>query len=271
MKKTDDNRRFSNIMQFLVATAAKVAARPGVASTYDEDGVRYLKFGTPWVQGAMRIDAPQALEVEYIQQMMLWSLFMPSPKTICQLGLGAGALTKFCYQHYPEATIEVVEINPRVVEICREEFHLPPESSRLKIVVEDAEDYVAHPDNQGRHDILQVDLYDAQAAEPACGSQEFYRGCAAVLGEHGLMTVNLLCEFPGHHDHFRRMNQVFEAVAWLPEVHEGNKVAIAFKSAPVIDFEALYQRASEIEAQLALPARSWVDGLYIWMADAPFD
>src|SRR5699024_8122956 len=212
MKKIDENRRFANIMQFLPATAAKVTPRSAGISTYDEEGVRYLKFGTPWVQGAMRVNAPLVLEVEYIQQMMLWTLFMSSPKSICQLGLGAGSLTKFCHKHYPAAITEVVEINPDVIEVCRHEFHLPAESSTLKVIIEDAEDYVAKPGNRGRYDVLQVDLYDAQAMEPACGSQEFYRDCAAVLNDNGVMTVNLLCEFPAHYDHFRRMNQVFEAV-----------------------------------------------------------
>jgi spermidine synthase len=31
----------------------------------EERGVRYLHFGSPWVQGAMRIARPWALELEY--------------------------------------------------------------------------------------------------------------------------------------------------------------------------------------------------------------
>ena len=42
------------------------------------DGVRYLHLGTPWVQGAMRIRKSLALELEYIQRMMVWMLLRPS-------------------------------------------------------------------------------------------------------------------------------------------------------------------------------------------------
>ena len=36
--------------------------------------MRYLHLGTPWVQGAMRIDEPLAIELEYVRRMMVWML-----------------------------------------------------------------------------------------------------------------------------------------------------------------------------------------------------
>ena len=51
----------------------------------------------------MRIARPWQLELEYQQQMMALALFLPRPQRILQLGLGAAALTKFCYRHLPEA------------------------------------------------------------------------------------------------------------------------------------------------------------------------
>src|SRR4051812_24767587 len=64
----------------------------------EQDGVRFLHFGTEWVQGAMRIRKPDWLELEYAQQMMAWMLFNEQPERIVQLGLGTAALTKFCYR-----------------------------------------------------------------------------------------------------------------------------------------------------------------------------
>jgi spermidine synthase len=61
----------------------------------EEDGVRYLHFGTEWIQGGMRIARPWQLELEYQKQMMALALFLPEPQRILQLGLGAAALTKF--------------------------------------------------------------------------------------------------------------------------------------------------------------------------------
>ncbi|MBC7663772.1 MAG: spermidine synthase, partial [Caulobacter sp.] len=47
-------------------------------------GVRFLHLGTSWVQGAMRIDRPDHIELEYVQMMMLWMLFAEQPRHIVQ-------------------------------------------------------------------------------------------------------------------------------------------------------------------------------------------
>ena len=44
--------------------------------TFSEIGdVRYLHFGTPWVQGAMNVRRPYKLELEYARMMMAYLLF----------------------------------------------------------------------------------------------------------------------------------------------------------------------------------------------------
>jgi len=50
----------------------------------------------------------------------------------------------------------------------------------------------------------------------------------------------------------------------LPEVHDGNRIAIAF-AGPELDvtYAQLEKRAKLIEKELKLPAREWVKGLSI--------
>ena len=40
------------------------------ATISEADGVRYLHLGTDWVQGAMRLRKPHAIELEYVRRMM---------------------------------------------------------------------------------------------------------------------------------------------------------------------------------------------------------
>lgn len=231
----------------------------------EQDGVRSLHFGTKWTQGAMRVTMPDTIELEYVQQMMLWTLFLQNPHAIAQLGLGAGTLTKFCHRHFPEAQIRAVELDPAVTAICRLHFALPPDDDRLRVVHMDAMAFVLDEQNHGRFDVLQVDLYDADAKGPVLDSAEFYQACAQCLSPTGIMTVNLFCDFPDHGRNLQAMDPYFEAVAWLPEVHDGNVVAIGFKAAPSVDFSQLEERAARIERDLGLPAASWVEGLQAWM------
>ncbi|NYT62008.1 spermidine synthase [Alcaligenaceae bacterium] len=232
------------------------------------DGVRCLHLGTKWVQGAMRLAAPDAIELEYVQQMMMWMLFNLRPRRIVQLGLGAAALTKFCYRHFPDARVSAIELNPEVIEACAALFDLPPNDDRLAVLQMDAWQFVTDPTQRATVDILQVDLYDEAAQGPVFQSAEFYQACADCLAPDGMMTVNLFCDYPGHGENLEAMSHAFAAVAWLPEVHDGNVVAIGFKQAPSVDFDQLSLRASDIQRAMQLPANTWVEGLQRWMQQA---
>jgi spermidine synthase len=244
-------------------------AQPGhpPATITEFQGVRFLHLGTSWVQGAMRLSSPDAIELEYVQMMMMWVLFQGAPKHIVQLGLGSAALTKFCYQRFPGARVTAVELNPNVIEVCRELFGLPPDDARLQLREMDALDFVLDPANRASVDVLQVDLYDEQARGPVLDTPEFYQACCDCLTADGIMTANLFGEIGNYDKNLQAMEQVFDALAWLPEVHDANVVVIAFKQSPQIDFSVLYERAGQIRQRLNLPARRWVDGLKEWMRD----
>ena len=116
-------------------------------------------------------------------------------------------------------------------------------------------------------DVLQVDLYDQDARGPVLDSVAFYQGCCDCLRAGGIMTANVFGEFGNYDKNLAAMTDVFDAVVWLPEVHDANIVVIAFKRAPQLDFSVLYERAGDIRRRLNLPARDWVEGLKEWMQD----
>ena len=245
------------------ALAAKKPRKPKFAPvTLSElDGVRFLHFGTEWVQGAMRLRKPDAIELEYAQQMMSWMLFIEQPTHLAQLGLGTGALTKFCYRQFEESLVTAVELNPSVIAICESMFKLPQNDERLNVIEMDAMDFVNDEHHHGTLDALQVDLYDATARGPVLDSAEFYQACAACLKEEGILTVNLFGDHPSYARNLKALRFAFDEVLCLPEVHEGNVVAIAFKQRRKLDFTALYERANQIKEATRLPAKSWVNGL----------
>ena len=247
--------------------------------TLDINGVRFMHFGQTTsdaaaLQGVMRLAMPDQIELEYVQQMMVWMLFSAQAKEftghIVQLGLGTAALTKFCYRQFPLAKVSAIELNPHVITACHEQFKLPPNDARLSVQQMDAEAFVMNPEHHASIAILQVDLYDAQAHGPVFSSQEFYQACADCLTEDGMMTVNIFHDGQNDGAHTAQnlqvLQTVFDAVVWLPEVHDANVVALAFKRAPAIDFASLYQRASAIRDSTRLPAPYWVNGLQEWMA-----
>jgi spermidine synthase len=229
----------------------------------EEGGVRYLHFGTEWVQGAMRLRKPDHIELEYAQQMMAWLLFLETPRRIVQLGLGAASLTKFAYRFLKRAKVEAIELNPAVVVAARTMFELPPDDARLSVREADAWDFVNDRANHCTIGALQIDVYDATARGPVLDSVAFYRAARACLTQAGVATINLFGDHPSFVRNMKRLNEAFDGrVVALPEVHEGNRIAIAFSGPPLqVPFALLLQRAKLIEKELGLPARQWLKGL----------
>ncbi|HYD97505.1 MAG TPA: methyltransferase [Noviherbaspirillum sp.] len=230
----------------------------------EENGVVFLHFGNEWIQGAMRVRKPFWIELEYAQQMMAWMLFNREPQHVAQLGLGTGALTKFCYKQFPQMQVTAVELNPAVISVCATLFRMPPPDERLAVHEMDAMDYVTDSANHGILDALQADLYDATVQGPVLDSFEFYQACSACLKPDGIMTVNLFGDHPSYGKNYKAMRHAFADVICLPPVHEGNVVALGFNTRPELDFPALYERAAEITAATRLPAKAWVNGLKAW-------
>ncbi|HEY8023671.1 MAG TPA: spermidine synthase [Burkholderiaceae bacterium] len=261
--EADANRKDGPGKKIMPADEPKARRKPKFApvTLSEQGGVRFLHFGTEWIQGAMRLRKPDWIELEYAQQMMAWLLFLEQPRHIAQLGLGTGALTKFSYREFPQAQITAVELNPSVIAICNTMFKLPAEDDRLAVLEMDAQDFVDDPIRHNTLDVLQVDLYDATARGPVLDTPEFYQACAACLRDTGVMTVNLFGDHPSYAKNLKAMRFAFAEVLCLPEVHEGNVVAIAFKRKTQLDFAGLYERAQQLNLQTKLPAKSWVNGL----------
>ncbi|MDE2147282.1 MAG: spermidine synthase [Burkholderiales bacterium] len=228
----------------------------------EHDGVRYLHLGSVWIQGAMRIASPQRLELDYVQRMLAPLLWLPSEALgggrAVQLGLGAGALTRFTAGALGMATT-AVEINPEVVAVNGLWFRLPRQA---EVVCGDAADWLAQAEPASVR-LLQVDLYDHEAAAPVLDGLDFYRACRAVLEDGGLMSVNLFGRQASFHDSMARIAAAFgRSQVWgLRPTREGNTVAVAGRGVVVPGREVLAARAAVIEQRwgaLGLPARKWL-------------
>ncbi|TDR33150.1 spermidine synthase [Hydromonas duriensis] len=230
--------------------------------TFSEIGdVRYLHFGTPWVQGAMNLRKPFKLELEYARMMMMYILFLDEPAQVAQLGMGCASLTKFIWKNMPRTNSTVVELNPDVVNAAYTMFKLPSDEARINVVEADAAEWVEQ--QAAVFDVLQVDLYDASARGPVCDSVAFYSGCFNALKDNGMLTVNLFGDHPSFERNMTHLNQVFDGrVIAMPEIHEGNRIALAFKGAPLaVTWTDLYARASVVKEAYDLPAKRWVSAL----------
>ena len=163
----------------------------------ESKGVRYMHFGSPWVQGAMRIARPWALELEYTRQMMAPLLLHDDawPATVLQIGLGAGSLTRFLRRQRPNARLTVIEISTEVVTAARHFFKLPQEDEHIEIRIAEGHDYLAG--TKSRFDLIVVDAYDDKGRAGMVESVPFYMNCRERLSPRGIAVFNLLTRTRG--------------------------------------------------------------------------
>jgi spermidine synthase len=201
----------------------------------EERGVRYLHFGSHWIQGAMRIARPFALELEYTRDMMLALLLRRGarwPKSVLLIGLGAASLPKFLYRNRPKAALTVVEIDAAVVTAAAHYFELPDDRRRLAIEIADGHEYVAATDR--RFDLVVVDGYDAKCRVGMLDTLPFYAAARARLTDAGILVTNFLNRHRGLRASLERMDRAFDArVCALPACSSGNIIAVAAAGAPV--------------------------------------
>lgn len=201
----------------------------------EDAGVRYLHFGSDWIQGAMRIARPWALELDYTREMMAALLLRPEPdwpRKALLIGLGAASLTKFLYRHRPQSKLTVVEIEPAVVAAARQYFKLPEDPRRLRIEIADGVEWLAASDET--FDLILVDGFDADARAGGLDTLPFYRACRAHLGDAGLLSVNLLGRNRGFKASVERVKKAFDNRAMVfPSCDHGNAIVFAAAGEPV--------------------------------------
>jgi len=223
----------------------------------EEGGVRFLHFGTDWVQGAMRIRTPFALELPYTREMMSALLLheAPWPRRVLSIGLGAGSLAKFIYRKLPDTHHTIVEIEPRVLAIAQSCFDLPRQDSRMQIVIEDGLKFVDETDEHW--DLILLDAYDHDVRPGPLNSFAFYHALRQRLSNQGVLSVNLFNRARRYADLIDQFDSAFESRSLaFASTDKGNFIALGFAGEPVESDEAsLRTQADSLRDRLGIDLR----------------
>jgi spermidine synthase len=202
---------------------ASVDDRPPLIRT-DGDR-RTLEFTPGDVQSEMLVSRPDALVLEYTRAMMCFALFVPDPHHIVMVGLGGGSLVKFCHRHFPRARITVLEIREDVIAL-RDQFCLPPDDARLRVLHGDAADYLARM--PGCCDVLLVDGFDSQGLPSALTGSAFYAACRRALHPGGVLVANVFTYDPQYAGALQRLRAAFDGrLAWFARIAGNNRILFA--------------------------------------------
>lgn len=163
-------------------------SRIGSPHIRETQGILRLQFNGSDVQSEMDKKAPHALMLRYTRTMVRALPSKELVRNIGIIGLGGGSIPKYCHHHFPDANIEVAEINQDVIAL-RDRFFVPADSERFQVHCEDGADFVERHD--GHFDVLFVDGFDQRGQPPQLSDLKFYRDCYHSLAPQGLLIVNI--------------------------------------------------------------------------------
>ena len=216
----------------------------------EEAGIRYLHFGTDWVQGAMRLSKPNRLVLVYTQAMLSFLLFRPEPRNVLMIGLGSASLVRWFRHEMPDAHLTVIEINRDVVQVAHQFFRLPQDDDRLDVQVGNGYFFVQQ--TPLRFDAIFVDGYDHRARPGKLESAEFYQACRARLAPQGALVANVFGRVRGHGQTKRHLRDTFgNGVVLLPVVGLEERAGDRVRGSPrACQRRAVAQPRGQVEGAL---------------------
>ena len=166
--------------------------------------VMTLKFGmrtTVEVQSQVNIRNLRQHMLEYTPMCFCGLLYNSDPNRVLVVGLGGGVIPREMRHYYPEAEIDVVEIDGEVLRVAKEYFKFA-EDDKLKVHIEDGRMFVRKRirDKGAKYDMVILDAFTSEYIPYHLMTREFIEQVGDVLTDDGVIVANVF--FP---------NRLFEA------------------------------------------------------------
>ncbi|KAJ8388464.1 hypothetical protein AAFF_G00133400 [Aldrovandia affinis] len=122
------------------------------------------------------------------------------PVSVLLVGLGGGGLPQFVRDFVPAASVEVVELDPTILEVAQNWFGFRSDD-RLKVTLGDGLEHINKLESQGGHfyDVIMFDVDSKDAAlgmscpPPAFVETGFLEKVRSLLTPRGVFMLNLVC------------------------------------------------------------------------------
>ncbi|MFN7425428.1 MAG: spermidine synthase [bacterium] len=218
----------------------------------DSDGLRSLRFEMYGArQSVVKPGDPDHLELAYARAILAVFTWKPEPRRILVVGLGGGTIPMFMRKHLPDADIDVIELDPAVVEVARSHFGFR-DDRRLKAHVGDGRHWIERANS--RYDLIVIDAFGAHAVPYALATREFLLAVQQSLAADGVAIANMWGRSanPLYDDMVSTYLSVFPAVSVMDVAGSGNRLILASRSTAVPDVDEATARAIGLNARFRL-------------------
>lgn len=131
---------------------------------------------------------PNTLESKYTKFFPLGLILKENITKVLFIGGGGFSGPKYFLQNYPNIAVDVVEIDPKVVEVAKEYFFLDESNPKLNIYVQDAREFLNK--YTGSYDMIVLDAFSKSYVPFHLMTVEFYKLLSDKLSNGGVVISN---------------------------------------------------------------------------------
>ncbi|MDF1622949.1 spermidine synthase [Pseudohongiella nitratireducens] len=141
-------------------------------------------------QTCMDLSDPERLIFTYTKMSFAGLLFNPQPERILIAGLGGGTIPMTLRELYPDAEMDVVEIDPAVVTVAKDWFNYQ-EDAKHEVHVVDARVFIKRAGLRGeKYDFIMLDAFSGEYIPEHLLSREFLQEVKTLLTDDGILVAN---------------------------------------------------------------------------------
>ncbi len=158
-----------------------------VIDNYNSINNRAL-FLNGYLHSIMDKSEPYSLESKYTKFFPLGLLIKENATKVLFIGGGGFSGPKYFLQYYTNMYVDVVEIDPEIVEVAKKYFFLDGSNPRLKIYTQDAREFLNN--YPGKYDVIVLDAFSKSYVPFHLMTVEFYRLLSDKLTSGGTVISN---------------------------------------------------------------------------------
>lgn len=237
----------------------------------EDNEARYLYFDRT-LQSAMNLDDPTTLRLLYSRYTSLGLALRPDAKRMLIIGLGGGSIPKKFQKEFPSLEMDVVEIDPEVIEVAKKHFYFK-DGKNVRVHAQDGRLFLARASQ--RYDVILLDAFYTDAIPFHLTTREFFRLAESKLTPNGILVVNVIGAVTGASSKITRaivktQRQVFPQT-YLFAIRRPHNVSldtvqnviiIATKESQRMDIHDIVRRASALDRGLFPDPINEIAGAY---------
>ncbi len=167
---------------------------------------------------SMNLNDPLDLVIDYTEYFHLGMMFNPSAENILFVGGGGFTGPKNFLTLYPDTKVDVIEIDPDVIEAAKTYFNLE-EDSRLTVFNDDARKHLSTFDK--KYDLIVLDAYATNYVPYHLMTDEFFEILEERLSPEGVVVSNFIGSIEGENSQlfraiYKTMKQTFPVLYIFP-------------------------------------------------------